>query len=199
VGGDMADAVEEALNAINNRLYDNIIGGDFNSYINSMSLSTKERMVKDNLIGQTREFFNKLNSEFSDVKFMYFWGMGPCLLNSQMERVYTALYNEDYAEDSYNDFDGMYEREGDMEYFYNTALTEINVRIEYYWDRVCSLGCRHRTKRFYIVNIPKLLDFIGYVKVGMPVRTFVKEFIPDFFYDPMQPPKKRGRPKSSRS
>lgn len=193
----MADAVEEALNGIQNRLYDNIIGGEFNYFISNMSLSTKERMVKDNLIGQTREFFNKLNSEFKDVRFMYFWGMGPCLLNSDMHRVCTGRYNEDYSEDSYNGFEDMYDREGDTEYFYQTSLTEITIRIEYYWERVCSLGCRHRTKRFYIINIPKLLDFIGYLKVGMPVRTFVNEFIPDFFYDPMIIPKKRGRPRKS--
>jgi hypothetical protein len=193
----MVDAVEEALNQIQDRLYDNIIGGEFNSFISNMSSSTKERMVKDNIIGQTREFFNKLNSEFEDIRFMYFWGMGPCLLNSEMHRVYTDRYNEDYAEDSYNDFDAMYDREGDTEYFYQTPLTEITIRVEYYWERVCSLGCRHRTKRFYLFNIPKLLDFIGYLKVGMPVRTFVKEFIPDFFYDPTIAPVKRGRPKKA--
>lgn len=196
----MANEVEDTLNQIQNRLYDNVIGGDFNGFIKNMSLSTKERMVKDNLLGQAREFFNKLNSEFKDVRFMYFWGIGPCLLNSQMHRIYTDRYNEDYAEDSHNDFDGMYDHEADTECFYSTPLSEITIKIEYYWERICSIGCRHRTKRFYIVNIPKLIDFIGYLKIGMPVRNFVKEFIPDFFYDPMEVPKKRGRPrKLSRS
>jgi hypothetical protein len=196
----MADArlgaAEEVINQITNRLYDNLLGQEKEiiEFVKNASIVTKERLVKDNILKKTNKFIEALNNEFKDVKFICKWSFGTSMLNHEMHRYDSDLYNQEYLEEE----DDFYS-DPDIDYFYETALTDLTIKIEYYWERICSLGCKHRTKRFMIMNIPKLIDFIEYIHIGMPARTFVKEFIPDFFYDPTQPPKKRGRPKSSRS
>lgn len=196
----MADAIEEALRDIGNRLCDNIIGDNFKGFSNSMTLETKQRVIKDYYIELTKQFFDALNKEFHDVKFRYKWNCGIHQLDSEMRRITSDVYNEDYTSDNY-DFDDLYNEDNNIGIFYSSSLQEINIKIEYFWERTCSLGCLHSQKRFYIVNLPKLVDLIAYYKVGMPIRSLVKDFIPDFFYDPTEKaaPKKRGRPKSSRS
>ena len=196
MGGNLADSINQVLDEIQNRLYDNYIGGEHKGIMKNVSMTTKDRVVKDNIVKDFKDFIDKLNAEFSDVKFLYQWNAGRIMLNSEMQRIHSDVYNKEYTDDCY-DFHEMDERSTDVEYFYATPLQEITVKIDYYWERRCSLGCLHRTKRFWIVNLPRIIDLSAYLKVGMPVRTLVKEFIPDFFYDPTVIKPKRGRPKSS--
>jgi len=178
----MADAVEESLELSRKRLLDNIISNSPSFYYNSMSNNTKERMVKEGLLKQLKELFDALNHEFKDVKFQYTFG---CLLanNNEFHPMEFSLYNDEYMDDE-DDFDGIYAQERFEERFFERPLNEIDIKIEFYWERVCSLGCKHLTKRFYVTNMTRLLDILTFWSLRPPVRTLVYQYIPDFFYDP---------------
>lgn len=182
----MAHEVDEIIDKQTIRLLDNIIGNDINLFLDNMSIRTKDFLVKDYIDRQVKNMIAMLNTEFKDVKFNYGW-------------VYLEHYTYSCDEVSNVTFDyddpEHIQHLGEEPVFEEYDLRQIGLKIYFYWDRICSLGCRHLTKRYLLINIPKVIDFTSYIRLGMPVRTFVKEFIPDFFYDPTQPPKKRGRPK----
>lgn len=185
------DGIDEIVQEAANRLIDNIMGSDDQLIFQEMSYSTKERVLKDHLTIKIRNFFNSLNDEFKDVYFQYAW-----IHLDPYQSSYHEVSNEEYTDDEHN-IDDLYNYSPDNMKFYEVPLSQIGMKIEYIWKRHCSLGHQHRTKRFQIVNMPKVLDALGYIRLGMPVRTWVKEFIPDFFYDPMKQPAKRGRPKKA--
>jgi hypothetical protein len=184
----MADAIDDVIDQQTNRLLDNIIGSNINLFVDHMSIKTKDYLVKDYIDKQVKNMIDKLNTEFIDVKFSYDW-------------VYLEHYTYNCDEVSnetfeYDDFEHI-QHLGEEPVLDEYDLRQIGLKIYFYWNRVCSLGCQHLTKRYLLINIPKVIDFTSYIRLGMPVRTFVKEFIPDFFYDPTKPSAKKGRPRKT--
>lgn len=193
MGGNLADDVDYNSIVSNqaNRLLDNIIG-DPKEIFTEMDLYTKECVLKDYLKKQVNKFFETLNKEFPDVKFQYQW----IHLDPYQSHYFEHVSNTEYTDDSY-DFGHFFYNDTGEDRFYGTNMQFIGMRIDYFWERRCSLKCKHLTKRFTIINMPKVLDFVSWIRVGMPVRQFVKDFIPDFFYDPTEIRPKRGRPRKS--
>ena len=194
----MADAVEESLNAQQTRLLDDLIKHDQSFYYGNASNAIKECIFKEGFLKKLKNFIAALNEEFKDVHFEYSWPEKPCRLDSEMQKVCSQVYDDDYTDDD-DDFYSLYDGKNKDFRFIESPLQEVDVQLTYYWERRCNLGCKHRTKRFYIMNMPKMLDILTFWDLKPPIRVLVKEYIPDFFYDPTVTPKKRGRPKSSRS
>ena len=180
-------SAQDAFERIQKRLCENIIGGNHKEFLEKASLKTLQLIVKDKVLQDVKDLIFALNNEFSDVTFTYIWRF-----SDRDQRIWNADYNEE-------DFEDMDQFEASDEYFYDTDLDKIDIKINYYWKRTCSLGCNHSHKRFYIFNILKILDMTAYHKTGMPVRKLVKEFIPDFFYDPMPSPVKKKTGKQTKT
>ena len=126
-----------------------------------------------------------MNKEFKDVHFQYKWNADLTGRNSFNSHPATwDIYDNDYQDD-HEDFDDEYKKSTNEDYFLKTDFSELIVTIEYYWERTCSLGCKHKTKRFKIINAPKLLDILTFFRVGAPARVVIKEHFTDFFYDPI--------------
>lgn len=196
----MADSVE-ALENIAHRLYENILGPDAKDLLEGVSLETKEKIVKDKFLDQTSSLFKALNNEFKDVRFTYQWSSdAKATYTSYLDCKFNDFLKRDYYDCDITDLDHLEELDQPdkaSDSFYEIPLNQIDVKISYYWERKCSLGCLHTRKRFYFTNLVKMLDMVTYYKIGMPIRTIVKQFIPDFFYDPTEQKRPRGRPRSS--
>jgi hypothetical protein len=195
----MADAVEESLKEQKARLLNDLLRHDQSFYYQNVSNEIKECIFKEGFLKKLIDFILALNEEFEDVHFEYSWPDKLCRLNSEMQKVCDQIYDDEYTEDD-DDYYSLYEEKRNKDYhFMCTPIQEVDIQLTYYWERKCNLGCKHRTKRFYVMNLPKMLDILTFWDLRPPIRTLVKEYIPDFFYDPTVAPKKRGRPKSSRS
>lgn len=192
----MADAVEESLRERNQRLLDDLLRHDQSFYYNNCSIELKERIFKEGILKKLKEFIKSLNEEFKDVHFEYHWVDKPFHLDSQMHKCCGQVYDQEYTDED-NQWNSMYEGNNMDFHFMRTPLQEINLQITYYWERTCNLKCKHRTKRFYIINMPKILDILTFWDLKPPIRLLVNKYIPDFFYDPMKLPAKRGRPRKS--
>jgi len=193
----MADAVEESLREQKSRLLNDLLAHDQKFYYQNASNEIKECILKEGILKKLKAFIEALNLEFKDVHFEYEWTR-PQYLNNQMQHVVSAVYDDDYNQDDDEDeWDDMYSEGNDDHAFFRGDIQTIDIQLTYYWERRCNLGCKHRTKRFYIMNMPKMLDILTFWDLKPPIRTLVKEYIPDFFYDPTQPPAKRGRPKKA--
>lgn len=196
----MADAVEESLKEQKARLLNDLLKHDQSFYYQNVSNEIKECIFKEGFLKKLKDFIIALNAEFKDVHFEYSWPDKCGRLDGQMHRVCDQIYDEQYTDDDEDEYYSLYEEKHNKDYhFMRTPIQDVDIQLTYYWERTCNLGCKHRTKRFYIMNMPKMLDILTFWDLKPPIRTLVKEYIPDFFYDPTQPPKKRGRPKSSRS
>lgn len=194
----MGDAVEDSLKEQKARLLNDLLRHDQSFYYQNASNEIKECLFKEGFLKKLKDFITALNSEFKDVHFEYSWPDKPCRLDGQMQKVCSQVYEEQYTDED-DEWDSMYEEINKDYHFMRTPLQEVDIQLTYYWERHCNLGCKHRTKRFYIMNMPKMLDILTFWDLKPPIRTLVKEYIPDFFYDPTVAPKKRGRPKSSHS
>lgn len=206
----MADSeIESSIKEQHSRLLDDIIAYNPKLYHSSMTLATKERVVKEGILEGLYDLLEGLNKHFSDVKFNYQWN--PLIFHSHDG---FPKYNESWdltiEDEGYYDKDDYDIDENEDSDFLNMPLNDNNLKIDYWWYRTCSLGCKHITKRYYIVNIAKLLDLIAFWRLQQDPIIFVREFLPDFFYDPRpiqelyrptEPefeyikPKKRGRPR----
>jgi hypothetical protein len=96
-------------------------------------------------------------------------------------------YGEQYDDDRSDDRDDYYTGDNDDlddYHLYDNELSEIMLVLRYYWKRKCSLGCVHKTKRFRILTLPKLLELLAYRNLKQPIRKILEDFLPDFFYDP---------------
>ncbi len=196
----MADAVEESLREQKTRLLNDLLAHNQSFYYQNASNEIKECILKEGILKKLKEFIITLNTEFKDVHFEYDWVKLPGYLNNQMQHVVSQVYDDDYTDDlDEDDWDNMYDQRHDDSAFFRGDIQHMDIQLTYYWERRCNLGCKHRTKRFYIMNMPKMLDILTFWDLKPPIRTLVKEYIPDFFYDPTVAPKKRGRPKSVRS
>ncbi len=182
-------------------LINQIFASDSKEYTNKLTTDAKELTIKKVLSDKIVEIIHALNLAFLDVHFRAVYGYdttGKCT-----EDTFHVLVNDVYDSDANDDdpraFNRFYYEDQDTgdEYLSVTPLQDILLKVEYYWERNCSLGCRHRTKRFHIFSLAKILEIVQYWSLEpRTVRTLVKEYIPDFFYDPMvQPKKKRGRPR----
>jgi hypothetical protein len=165
---------------VDERLLDNIIIHDQEFFLKNMSPTTKEMVLKDGVLKRLKGLLHDLNKEFKDVRFKY----------SVLNPIHSPYENGCFVKFVYGKDEEIDEEEfsGDDEAFYETDLQEMTLKIDYLWDRVCSLGCLHTFKKFHIFNFAKLLDILTYWSLGKPVRALVKEHIPDFFYDPTEPP-----------
>lgn len=196
----MGNAVEDSLKEQKARLLNDLLRHDQSFYYQNASNEVKECIFKEGFLKKLKEFIIVLNTEFKDVHFEYTWPDKQCRLDGQMQKVCAHVYDEQYTEDDEDDdWNSMYDDRNKDYHFMRTPLQEVDIQLTYYWERRCNLGCNHRTKRFYIMNMPRMLDILTFWDLRPPIRTLVKEYIPDFFYDPTVAPKKRGRPKSSRS
>lgn len=195
------DEIEKSLQEQKRRLLNDIMAHEQNFYIQNMSTEVQETMVKEGILIKLRKMIDDLDDAFPDVTFSYVWGLGGYNFNQEMNKVVGG----------YNRMDPAYDDDDDDDYFFRTDLSEAVIKIKYVWLQTCDLGCVHRTERFYIMNMPKLLDMLTFHSLQPPVKT-IKQFIPDFFYDlsdiqeikPAKPPmgevrRKRGRPKLSAS
>lgn len=189
----MADTIEDSIKASQTRLLDDLLAHEPKFYFNNASNHLKESLIKEGVVKKLKVFIEALNLEFKDVHFKFSWGVRSDL-NQEMKPFLYDAYDKDFMEENYG-FDDVYDKDDHSDYFYRTPIGEIDFRLDYFWERKCSLGCMHKTNRFYITNMPKLMDILAWYKSGMPIRTLVKEFIPDFFYDPTVIPVKRGRPR----
>ena len=189
MGGNLADSIDNILEEHKSRLLDNIMGNEASNFLKGISITTKDMIVKDHIMRKIKKSFDVLNEEFKDVKFDYNW-----IQFDRYQYKDSEISNEEYTDDEH-DLDKLYSLSRDQSLFYHNDLHEIYMKFYYYWQRKCSLGCQHVTKRFMIINMPKILGFTSNMEMGMPVRTLVKEFIPDFYYDPTIEKPKRGRPK----
>jgi hypothetical protein len=192
----MADAVEDSLKAQKSRLLNDLLQHDQSFYFHNASNEIKECLLKEGILKKLKDFISALNTEFKDVHFEYSWPEACNRLDSNMHKVCSQIYDEQYTDED-DEWDSMYEDKNKDYHFMRTPIQEVDIQLTYYWERRCNLGCKHRTKRFYIMNMPKMLDILTFWDLKPPIRTLVKEYIPDFFYDPTQPPVKRGRPKKA--
>ncbi len=194
----MADSIQDSINESTERLLDNIVGGKYD--LKDLTLGTKERIVKDKLISDIKHLFQELNKCLDDVQFDWVIDLKDWGLNSQMQKVMWGRTRDEYFSDE-DDLDTIYPMQEYDDLFYSTSLQEIDFRINYYWKRKCSLGHYHVKHKFYVCNMPKVIDMIGYQKMGMPIKEIIKLFFKDFFYDPTleKPAKKKRRLKLSHS
>lgn len=179
------DEIEKSLQDQKRRLLSDIMSHEQNFYIQNMSIEVQEKMVKEGILIKLKKMITDLNDACQDVRFSYEWGLGSYGFNQEMNKVVSG-YNK--IDPRYGDQDD----DHDDDYFLHTDLNEAVVKIKYLWLQTCNLGCVHRTERFYIMNIPKLLDMLAYHSLGATAQTLIKEFVPDFFYD-LKPKKTRSQ------
>ncbi len=177
-----------------NNIYDNY--GKF--LANDLSVDLKEDILKDNINKNIESFINELNRTFNDVVFFHKWGF--CVKGSSHNghAIIADEYDKDHNEEQ-DGFKDLYEYDPYDEYFKDyfseTDLKDLELKITYFWQRRCSLKCKHSTKRFRILTMPKILELLSYYHLGKPIRSLVSDYIPDFFYNPMIEKRKPGRPK----
>lgn len=197
MGGNMADdAVQPVLDEIENRFLNDWLGSDFKNIQNVASLHTKGSLLKDLILKRSQLFVDTLNREFKDVTFFYKWCKSSGRLNTDMYRTYCDPYDIDFTDDE-DEFDSFDYGTGKDD-FYKEPIKSIDFILRYEWNRICSLGCKHKKVRYCVWNVAKLATMISWIEKGMPVKMWIREFLPDFFYDPLDLPKKKTRSSSKR-
>lgn len=167
-------------------------------FLEDLPLSDKETLIKNGVTKILKEMITGMDAAFSDVHFNGFWGK-PCYwgcgYNDGMLLV--EHYDKNYSTQD-KDWDDLYDLEPTNEHLHTTDLKDLLFKIEYYLERRCNLGCKHRTKRFRYFSMSKLIEMVSHHRLGMPAKQIVKTYLPDFFYDidtGKSNPLKRGRPR----
>jgi hypothetical protein len=188
------DECDDVLENQRKCLIDQIVGKDLQYFFDSSSVNAKERVAKECIHKQVCGLTEALNVEFLDVRFVSKWGYKAYSQNANGHAVVTDLYDDDYSDDVDT---WSLDENPRKDYFMEADLNTMCLTLYYYWERTCSLGCKHRTKRFRVISMPTLLTLLAYYRLGKPIRAIIADYIPDFFYDPLNPPKKKklGRPK----
>ena len=173
------------------RLIENIIASDLKYHMENSTTTTKERILKDSILQSLKKLVEALNLEYKDVHFQGNWfkGNGCWRETDQGRPLCSDVYDLDFSDDR-DDFNDLYNNDDydDADLFYRTDFQDLGFKLEYFWERRCDIGCQHRTKRFMMISIPKLVEMISFWRLDPPVALFVKQYIPDFFYEPVIKP-----------
>jgi len=188
---DSSDEIKE----IHNRLLDDLLAGNEQSYIKNGSIETKETLLKENVLVNLKNFMRDLNVHFGfhqkdvEVVFNYEWlkGLG---LNGDMQPRSTCVYNETYFE---------YDIKEKKDYlFLERQINTTDIQINCYIIRKCNLGCKHKTHKFYITNAVRLLDILAFWKTKTPIKDIMEMFLSEIYAEInvllASGSRKRGRP-----
>lgn len=170
-------------------------------FLQDLEPDHKEMIIKNGMTKSLKDMIEGLNSAVEDVHFMGFWGMPRewgC--GHKDGRLVVECYNNHYSTQD-KDWDDLYDEEPENDYLKNHPIKDLLFKIEYYLERRCNLGCRHKTKRFRFFSMPTLIAMISHHRLGMPAKQIIETYLPDFFYDldtGKSNPLKQGRPRKSR-
>lgn len=180
--------MDEAYKTLINNLYDERIIG----YISS---ETKERMIKDSFVSILECIEMKLNEIYSHkkIRFAFEWihvekdHSGLTLHDLHMK---TYGFNSEFFSDEDEDFYD--ESKYSMDILYNLDLYSLSLKLHFSKLEKCNLGHDHKTKRFYIYSMPKVVNIISYyMNVDEWQKDFVVNFVPNFFSDCSNVPDKQ--------
>lgn len=179
----MADTIEGIVQEQRARLLSDIMKSDLQYFTETASNDTKERMIKEGILNRLNALIVALNNEFEDVHFQYNWVQPHAYKNTKEGHSCSRdVFNRDFLDDIDEDEWGtMYDERYTDHQFFDKPLNEIDIQFTYFWERTCNLGCKHRTRRFYITNFVKLLDILTLYSLNAPIRSIVEIYIPDFF------------------
>lgn len=152
-------------------------------FLGALCGATKVSLIRDGFLKWAQLQQLDLDEAFDDIKFrLRFVQIHPFCDRSYKTYNKKWASDDEYINVSYKDVfhEEVYD---DQSRIYSVPLNELGLEIQYTKQENCSLGHTHFTSRYHLFSAPQWLAMINHWNLGMRGKTFVKEYLTDFFYD----------------
>lgn len=162
-------------------LIDNLMLTFGKEFYANLSPSLKERIFKESLANRLRILVNCLSCHYPDVRFYFRWYVGGQADFFKDDQLFLRNFDHDIADDDESWEDDPSDSEH-IERLYDHDISQIHLGLFFQWTRVCNIGHRHRTTRYYYYSMPKITELLAAWLLNPDHKEFVKMYVPNFFY-----------------
>lgn len=151
----------------------------FNQPLNNLSHTLKEMIVKEQIGCVIVEIVEKLNEMYKDVHFMGYWfDYMPAHACDDEGRLFVGGYNRHTQSDRDDE-----EEDDDEINLPQCDIEQLVFKLSFTWMQKCDLGHTHRTQRFHLYSMAKVMEMISlYLNIPEWKEMFFKNYVPNFFY-----------------